>query len=224
VKHPPRNIDLTCFNWVKLILKTDMPSNAKYLGLYLSTWMNSSHDVAWPSLKRIEGETGLSHPSVLKYLNKLVEEGWLVKQSGDRITSNRYWINVPKQVIEEVGKVATYVTSGEGVGKEVTSNNNIITISTPSKENDVELIQSVIDNYHKLLPELPVIRKVTPKRQRQILKVNKEVEQNGGWTKFFTAVNCSDFLMGRNRRGWKADLEWLTKEDNLNKLLEGKYQ
>ena len=127
MNHPPRNIDLTCFNWVKLILKTDLPSNAKYIALYLSTYMNMNQDMAFPSLKRIEGETGLSHPSVLKYLKLLETEGWIVKQSGDRVTSNRYWVNIPNASELRVGKELTYVTSGEKVGKEVTSNNNRIT-------------------------------------------------------------------------------------------------
>jgi len=127
MNHPPRNIDLTCFNWVKLILKTDLPYPAKYLALYLSTYMNMNHDMAFPSLKRIEGESGMSHPTVLKHLALLETEGWIIKQSGDRVTSNRYWIGIPNVAELKVGNEATYVTSGEKVGKEVTSNNNIIT-------------------------------------------------------------------------------------------------
>jgi hypothetical protein len=124
MKHPPRNIDQSCFDWQKIILqKTDLPSNAKYMALYLATYMNLNRDVAWPSQKTIERETGLSHPSVLKYLDLLCSEGWVGKQSGNRVDSNRYWITFPN----EVGKEFTYVISGEKVGKEVTSNNNTIT-------------------------------------------------------------------------------------------------
>jgi hypothetical protein len=123
---------LTCFNWVKLILKTDLPSNAKYLSLYLSTYMNLNQDMAFPSLKRIEAETSLAHATVLKQLGILVDEGWLAKQPGDRVTSNRYWINIPQKVVAEVGQIGvgqplTYVNSGGEVGQPLTSNNNIIT-------------------------------------------------------------------------------------------------
>ena len=130
MKHPPRNIDQSCFDWRKIILqKTDLPSNAKYMALYLSTYMNLNRDMAWPSQKTIERETGLSHPSVLKYLDLLCSEGWVGKQSGNRVDSNRYWITFP----EGVGKELTYVNSGEKVGKEVTSNNNRITNTTTTK-------------------------------------------------------------------------------------------
>ena len=141
MKHPPRNIDQSCFDWQKIILqKTDLPANAKYMALYLATWMNLNRDFAFPGLKRIEHETGLSHPSVLKYLNLLVSEGWIAKQSGSRTESNRYWIAFP----EEVGKQLTYVTSGEKVGKEVTSNNNRITntLSKGFKRPSVEEVKT----------------------------------------------------------------------------------
>ena len=129
MNHPPRNIDLTCFNWVKLILKTDLPANAKFIGLYLSTYMNLNQDMAYPGLKRIEAETGLAHAIVLKQIGLLVEEGWLLKQSGNRVSTNQYWINIPSKIIAEVGQIGvgqplTYVNSGAEVGQPLTSNNN----------------------------------------------------------------------------------------------------
>ena len=124
MKHPPRNIDQSCFDWQKIILKkTDMPSNAKYLALYMASYMNMNRDVAWPSQKTIERETGLAHATILKWLDFLVEEGWLAKQSGSRIESNRYWISFPN----EVGQLLTYVNQREEVGQPLTSNNNTIT-------------------------------------------------------------------------------------------------
>ena len=56
-------------------------------------------------------------------LDFLVEEGWLAKQSGSRIESNRYWISFPN----EVGQLLTYVNQREEVGQPLTSNNNTIT-------------------------------------------------------------------------------------------------
>jgi len=40
----------------------------------------------------------------------------------------------------------------------------------------------------------------------------------------FRKTEESDFLKGKNDRGWKADFEWLMKnETNAVKVLEGKY-
>lgn len=123
MEHPPRNLGASAFNWRKLILLTDLPSNAKYLALYLATYMNDHQDMAWPSLKRIEGETGLAHATVIKWLSYLCEEGWLVKQSGSRTESNKYFISIPN----EVGQSLTYVNQCTRVGQPLTSNNNRIT-------------------------------------------------------------------------------------------------
>ena len=149
MKHPPRNIDQSCFDWQKIILqKTDMPSNAKYLALYMASYMNMNRDVAWPSQKTIERETGLAHATILKWLDFLVEEGWLAKQSGSRIKSNRYWISFPN----EVGQSLTYVNQREEVGQPLTSNNNTITNTIirdkkfkPPTVQEVEEYSSTID-------------------------------------------------------------------------------
>jgi hypothetical protein len=149
MKHPPRNIDQSCFDWQKIILqKTDMPSNAKYLALYMASYMNMNRDVAWPSQKTIERETGLAHATILKWLDFLVEEGWLAKQSGSRIESNRYWISFPN----EVGQSLTYVNQREEVGQPLTSNNNTITNTIirdkkfkPPTPNEVQEYSSTID-------------------------------------------------------------------------------
>lgn len=127
-------------DWLNTIWKTDLPANAKYLACYLRRFMNDERDMAWPSLRKIEGETGLSHPTVLKYLNILESEGWLVKESGSFNKSNTYFAAIPevlneciadvgvgKQLTQGVGKEVTQGTKGGylGVGKEVTSNKQI---------------------------------------------------------------------------------------------------
>lgn len=39
----------------------------------------------------------------------------------------------------------------------------------------------------------------------------------------FQLAEGSAFLKGDNNRGWKADFDWFIKEDNMAKVLEGKY-
>ena len=125
-----------------------MPSNAKYLALYMASYMNMNRDVAWPSQKTIERETGLAHATILKWLDFLVQEGWLAKQSGSRTESNRYWISFPN----EVGQSLTYVNQREEVGQPLTSNNNTITNTIirerkfkPPTVNEVKEYSATID-------------------------------------------------------------------------------
>ena len=134
-------IDLTCFNWVQLIKKADLPSNAKLLAFYLSTFMNAEHDIAWPSQSRISNETGLSEPTVRKWLQYLNENGWLVTRRKARVIStgsqnyhhNEYLINIPEQRVNDLlsdmsrGKNGSdqRVNESRAEGKQLTTNNNV---------------------------------------------------------------------------------------------------
>jgi hypothetical protein len=192
MQYPPRNIDSTCFNWVKLILKTELKSEAKYLALYLSTFMNMNQDMAFPSLKRIETETSLSHPTVLKYLKLLESEGWIVKKSGSRTESNRYFVNIPNADQIRVGNDATYVTSEEKVGSVATSNNKLITIKHSIREQGV--LADNWDDWEQHRKEIK--KKLTPttigRQAKQLAKHPKEIQEamieqsiTNGWTGLF---------------------------------------
>ena len=139
-------IDVTCFSWVKMIQKSELPAYAKYLAHYLSTYMNLNQDVAWPSLARIATETGMGRSTVKKHLNVLEGGGWLVRERGNSTTNTRYMVNVPTEAIQlialggrppgglQVGHDTAQGRPRDGVqvGHETAPNNNLIT--TNNKE------------------------------------------------------------------------------------------
>lgn len=102
MKHAPRNLVI---DWQETILKTDLPHQAKYLALYLRTYMNAKQDVAWPSLSRIVGETGLSKSTVARYLNVLEAEGWIQREKGNSKRSTRYHAVLPGSVTQTLRSV-----------------------------------------------------------------------------------------------------------------------
>ncbi len=118
-------MDLTCFNWVQIVKKSDLPSNAKYVALYLGTFMNAEHDVAWPSMARISHETGLTKTTARKWLDYLNEAGWLVKSSGSRIVStaggsqknNEYAIRIPESFLRRVNDCLPSAKGGQPLDK-----------------------------------------------------------------------------------------------------------
>ena len=44
------------------------------------------------------------------------------------------------------------------------------------------------------------------------------------WEKFLNRISKISFLWGSNDRQWKADFNWVLNENNLLKILEGKYE
>ncbi|AJW47572.1 MULTISPECIES: hypothetical protein [Ralstonia] len=103
----------------------------------------------------------------------------------------------------------------------------------------------IIDLYHRMLPRLP---RVLPSRWRgsdsethltarwrEGLEAGKRgvgIEEFGFATReqglealehFFGLVAASRFLHGENDKNWTADLRWLLRPTNFNKVLEGRY-
>lgn len=79
--------------------------------------------------------------------------------------------------------------------------------------------------YNQLCPSLSRIMKITDSRKRHIKARWKEVSGNiDAFKRLFEMTEESKFLTGNNEKGWKADFDWLIKNnDNYTKVLEGKY-
>jgi uncharacterized protein YdaU (DUF1376 family) len=84
----------------------------------------------------------------------------------------------------------------------------------------------IVNLYHKTLPELPRVNH-WPENLQVILRTRwKEdpVRQNlAWWEEFFRYVHESDFLMGRTKETFVADLEWLVRPKNFTKIANGRY-
>lgn len=84
----------------------------------------------------------------------------------------------------------------------------------------------IIDLYHETLPELPKVLKPRwngSARARDLQARWKESPQHQSrefWQAYFSAVRKIPHQMGNNDRGWKADLGWLVKRGNFDKMIE----
>lgn len=90
---------------------------------------------------------------------------------------------------------------------------------TLKQEKDTERINKFLDYYKSL--NLPSIKKVNDKRKKAILNIlngfdESEVKQ------VLDNFSNSDFLLGK-KTDFKANIDWILKEDNFIKILEGKY-
>lgn len=94
--------------------------------------------------------------------------------------------------------------------------------------------EAIVSLYHEVLPALPHIRVMTAKRKSYLAarwRDDVKRQELKWWRAFFEYIAKSDFLCGRvpgsgDRRDqppFMADLEWLLKESNFVKIIEGKY-
>jgi len=78
------------------------------------------------------------------------------------------------------------------------------------------------DAYNALCPSLPTVRSLSDARKKTIrarlntYSVEKLYEA-------FTKAEASDFLKGKNSRNWAANFDWIMKDANLAKILDGNY-
>lgn len=96
-------------------------------------------------------------------------------------------------------------------------------IESNSSKND-DYCNDVVSKFIYICSNLQKPQKLTPKRKHAILKAKKDIEEFGGWEKFFSCIASSRFLNGQNKHGWKADFDWILKPDNMVKIMEGNYQ
>ena len=82
----------------------------------------------------------------------------------------------------------------------------------------------IFDMYNELCKNkgLRSIKSITNKRKRQIEAGLKEYGLDG-FVELFNKVADSIFLCGGGDRGWQADFDWLINPENMQKVLEGKY-
>lgn len=130
--------------------------------------------------------------------------------------------------------------------KEITSKDVIVETAVsdpqPSESEKVEKpkngidcpYQKIVSDYNTILgPYLGMCQKLTPTRQKAVrarwldcMKDGDFKTQEDGiayFKRYFEYVKKCDFLMGNNGRDWRADFDWIFKQQNYTKICEGKY-
>jgi hypothetical protein len=114
--------------------------------------------------------------------------------------------------------------------EEIITNPNGLVVASNAERPDCPH-QEIIALYHEILPTCPRVRDWTPTRAKQLrARWNEDpARQNlDWWSRFFTYIRESDFLMGRTvtlgREPFIASLAWITKSANFTKIREGNYE
>lgn len=115
--------------------------------------------------------------------------------------------------------------SGDNVTDNVTDNDN---------DNDIDIDKESENEKRAILiwnefahPPLPKINRFTSERKKKWSKKWKEEigKDWDNWRMFCAKCAASDFLSGKNDRGWMASFDWAIQptKNNILKTLEGGY-
>lgn len=82
--------------------------------------------------------------------------------------------------------------------------------------------QQVVDLFHSICVSYPVVRTLSESRKKAI-RARLRVYSLEDFKSLFEKAEASSFLKGSNDRNWSATFDWLLKESNMVKVLEGNY-
>lgn len=89
------------------------------------------------------------------------------------------------------------------------------------KEKKVDY-QQIADLYNDTCVSFPKIKTLSDSRKKAI-KARLNTYSVDDFRTLFEKAEASDFLKGRNNRNWSATFDWLIKDANMAKVLEGNY-
>lgn len=81
---------------------------------------------------------------------------------------------------------------------------------------------SIVDAYHQHCPSFSRVRNLSDARKKAI-KARLKTYSEEDLIEAFDKAESSTFLKGGNDRNWTADFDWILKDANLAKILDGKY-
>ena len=82
--------------------------------------------------------------------------------------------------------------------------------------------QRIIDSFNDICTSFPKVKSLSESRKKAIrARLNTySVEQI---IEAFRKAEASDFLKGKNNRDWQASFDWIMKDANIAKVLDGNY-
>lgn len=82
--------------------------------------------------------------------------------------------------------------------------------------------QQIADMYNEICISFPRLTKLSDSRKKAIrARLNQYAIED--FKRLFTMAEESSFLKGQNNRDWSANFDWLIKDSNMAKVLDGNY-
>lgn len=185
---------------------------------------------AYPSIDYLCRILCVSEKRLLKHMNLLIGAGIVKKERAkDKFgrPANNIYTLVPNlqfgsSQIGGVQKEGVYFGGVQGVGINNNTLNNNTLNNTKGNKKDVEY-QEIVNLYNDTCVSFPKALALSESRKKAIKKALKTYSLED-FKKLFEMAEGSRFLKGCNDRNWSANFDWLIKDSNMAKVLEGNYE
>ena len=122
-----------------------------------------------------------------------------------------------KQIVGSVTSSVT-VTQGNAIDKEEEKEED----KKEGKEKPPSY-QHIVEMYNSICISLPTVTVLSESRKKAIKARFASGYTDEDFQKLFTMAEGSAFLKGKNARNWQANFDWLIKDANMAKVLDGNY-
>jgi len=169
------------------------------------------------SLQYLADWTNSTKQGVIKCLKSLEEKGFIVKKEN--------FINGVKFCEYYATKFNTPINKVDGGMQQ--SLTPPVKQSLPNNigfDNTVNNIdyKAIIDCYNDTCVSLSKVTALSDSRKKAI-KARLNTYSINDMKTVFNKAEASDFLKGKNDRNWQANFDWLLKDSNFAKVLDGNY-
>ncbi len=192
------------------------------------------------SLTDIADLSGLTKQGAIKVLKKLVDKGYIVKEQNytNGKKCNSYQVNF--DVINQINTsskqslpegLTQFTNSGKHSlpqsSKHSLPNNNIYN-NIHNNENTSSLVspKKIVEYWNEKLKDTavkPVSKIMAQSKRYQSLNARYKEYGTEKMLEAIDNITKSDFLCGKNNRGWIITFDWFVKPNNFIKVLEGNY-
>lgn len=198
------------------------------LDLYVSI-LDIANSTSWKTQFSIPNSSlgRFDKNSLTRARNKLVQYGLIKYNKGKKGQAPMYQV-VKLYENDDINPINdTYNDTNSDTNTDTNMHTNIGNILKLNKTklkkiNPIVPYTKIVELYNEICKTLPKVKTLSENRKRAINIVAKKYSEEQFKT-LFTKAEDSDFLCGRNNQGWMATFDWLIKDSNIAKVLDGNY-
>ena len=161
--------------------------------------------------------------------NILHISNWEKYQSADKLSEIREYNRLAKQKSRAKQKLLQQSVNDMSMTSQPCQGTDIDKDIDKDKEEDNKEIhkeknnyQQIIDLYNSICVSLPSVRSLSEARKKAI-KARLNIYTVDDFEEVFKNAENSSFLKGGNNSNWTATFDWLIKDGNFAKVLDGNY-
>ena len=155
--------------------------------------------------------------------NILCISNWEKYQNVDRLQEIREYNRIAKQKSRAKQKLLQNVNDMSMTCQPCHDTDIDIEIEEKEEERRIRIdYTAVAELFNRLCPSFPEIRSMSDARKKAIkARLNNYTMED--FEELFKKAEASDFLKGKNGNNWSATFDWLIKDANMAKVLDGNY-